>query len=227
MSTASFLFIFSSSFMALFPVVNPIGTAFIVNGFFNDLNSKQRKVAIRKLMLNYIMIGIGTLAVGHLFLLLFGLAVPVIQLGGGLLICKAAIDLLMDPVTVDSEPSDHDLSSTKWSYLENRLFYPITFPISVDPGSISVIFTLMATASVQDSLLDTGINYVIIAFVFLCMAAILYLLLTQGQKVFKRLGSSGNLIINKMIAFFTFCVGIQIIVEGVAKIFNLDITIFS
>ena len=228
MSTASFLFIFSSSFMALFPVVNPIGGAFIVNGFFSNLDDKHRKIAIKKLLINYLLIGLGTLAVGHLFLLLFGLAVPVIQLGGGLLICKAAIDLLMDaPEAAQKSESEKSVTASQWSELESKLFYPITFPISVDPGSISVIFTLMATASVKDSMLDTGINYMIIATVFVCMAAILYLLLTQGQRFFKRLGDSGNLVINKLIAFFTFCVGIQIMVEGIAKIFNLDISIFS
>ena len=32
------------------------------------------------------------------------------------------------------------------------------------------------------------------------------------------------MIINKMVAFFTFCVGIQIIAEGVEKIFHLSLS---
>ena len=91
MSLSNLLIIFSSSFMALFPVVNPLGNGFVVNGFFTDLDPKQRKTAIQKLIFNFIMIGVGTLVIGHLFLLIFGLAIPVIQLGGGILICKTAI----------------------------------------------------------------------------------------------------------------------------------------
>lgn len=34
MSLSNLLIIFSSSFMALFPVVNPLGNGFVVNGFF-------------------------------------------------------------------------------------------------------------------------------------------------------------------------------------------------
>ena len=82
MSLSSLLIIFSSSFMALFPVINPLGNGFVVNGFFANLDPSQRKTAIQKLTINFIMIGVGTLLIGHLFLLIFGLAIPVIQLGG-------------------------------------------------------------------------------------------------------------------------------------------------
>lgn len=64
MSLSNLLIIFSSSFMALFPVVNPLGNGFVVNGFFTDLDPKQRKTAIRKLILNFIIIGVGTLVIG-------------------------------------------------------------------------------------------------------------------------------------------------------------------
>ena len=98
MSLSSLLIIFSSSFMALFPVINPLGNGFVVNGFFANLDPSQRKTAIQKLTINFIMIGVGTLLIGHLFLLIFGLAIPVIQLGGGILICKTAIELLGDSI---------------------------------------------------------------------------------------------------------------------------------
>ena len=33
----------------------------------------------------------------------------------------------------------------------------------------------------------------------------------------------GSIVINKMVAFFTFCVGVQIVVTGIAKLFNLHV----
>ena len=203
MSLSSLLIIFSSSFMALFPVINPLGNGFVVNGFFANLDPSQRKTAIQKLTINFIMIGVGTLLIGHLFLLIFGLAIPVIQLGGGILICN--------------------VDSFKWKSIEQKIFYPITFPISIGPGSISVIFTLMASASVKGKLLHTGINYLVIALVIICMAGILYVFLSQGQRIIQKLGPVGNQIINKLVAFFTFCIGIQISVTGISQIFHLNI----
>lgn len=44
MSLSNLLIIFSSSFMALFPVINPLGNGFVVNGFLqiSILNSGKR-----------------------------------------------------------------------------------------------------------------------------------------------------------------------------------------
>ena len=141
MSLSNLLIIFSSSFMALFPVVNPLGNGFVVNGFFTDLDPKQRKTAIQKLILNFIMIGVGTLVIGHLFLLIFGLAIPVIQLGGGILICKTAMELLADSGSSDKGESNQNLDSFKWKNIEQKIFYPITFPISRDPVADKYIST--------------------------------------------------------------------------------------
>ena len=204
MSLSSLLIIFSSSFMALFPVINPLGNGFVVNGFFANLDPSQRKTAIQKLTINFIMIGVGTLLIGHLFLLIFGLAIPVIQLGGGILICKTAIELLGDSNSSDKEGTSQNVDSFKWKSIEQKIFYPITFPISIGPGSISVIFTLMASAMI-------------------CMAGILYVFLSQGQRIIQKLGPVGNQIINKLVAFFTFCIGIQISVTGISQIFHLNI----
>lgn len=167
MSLSNLLIIFSSSFMALFPVINPLGNGFVVNGFFTDLDPQQRKAAIQKLTLNFIMIGVGTLVIGHLFLLIFGLAIPVIQLGGGILICKTAMELLGDSGSSDKEEASKNVDGFRWKNIEQKIFYPITFPISIGPGSISVIFTLMASASVKGKLLQTGINYLVIALVII------------------------------------------------------------
>ena len=215
MSLSNLLIIFSSSFMALFPVINPLGNGFVVNGFFTDLDPQQRKAAIQKLTLNFIMIGVGTL--------IFGLAIPVIQLGGGMLICKTAMELLGDSGSSDKEETSKNVDGFRWKNIEQKIFYPITFPISIGPGSISVIFTLMASASVKGKLLQTGINYLVIALVIICMAAIFYVFLSQGQRFIQKLGPVGNQIINKLVAFFTFCIGIQISVTGISQIFHLNI----
>lgn len=223
MSLSHLLIIFSSSFMALFPVINPLGNGFVVNGFLIGLDARQRKIAIQKLIFNYILIGLGTLAIGHLFLLIFGLAIPVIQLGGGILICKTAIELLADTGSSEKEEPDRSLDSTQWQNIERKIFYPITFPMSIGPGSISVIFTLMASASVKGKLLQTGVNYAVIGLVIVCMAAILYVFLSQGQRIIQKIGPVGNLIINKLVAFFTFCIGLQIGLTGISQIFHLNI----
>ena len=82
---------FISAFMALFPVANPVGAGFIVNGFLSGLDSANRKTIIRRILIDYLCGGLGSLAIGHFVLLLFDLSLPVVQLGGGLLLFRPAL----------------------------------------------------------------------------------------------------------------------------------------
>lgn len=217
------LYTFLSSFIALFPVMNPISSGFIVNGFLQDLDHVHRKAYTKKIVTNTFLIGIGSLVAGHLILLLFGLAVPVIQVGGGIIICKTGMEWLSDTGKIKQDKKQQEIDDLDLLGVESKLFYPVSFPISIGPGSISVIFTLMATAVVKGNLLQTGINYFLIALVLLILCIILYVFLSKGTQLIRKLGPSGNLIINKLVAFITFCIGIQIIVTGISKIFHLNI----
>lgn len=214
---------FISSFMALFPVANPVGSGFIINGFLSGLEHKERRSVIRRIAVNYLMIGLGSLAIGHFVLSLFGLSLPIVELGGGLLICKTALQWLSDSDLSTGNPVGKSADPVSIRALESKVFYPITFPISIGPGSISVIFTLMASASVKGNLGRSLLNYAVIAFVIALMCLVLFVILSQGQRIMKKIGGTVAMIINKMVAFFTFCVGIQIIAEGIAKIFKLNI----
>jgi MarC family membrane protein len=224
MSVQALVFVFTSALIALFPVVNPIGNGFIIDGFIKDLDEELRKSAAKKVFINCLLIGIGSLLAGHFVLSLFGLAIPVIQVGGGIIICKTGMEMLSGSSS-SSEADDKQKTINKINIdeIERKLFYPLSFPIVVGAGSISVIFTLMANGTVKGDFIHTGINYLAIGLALFIMLAILYVFLLQGHKFIKRLGDSGNLIINKLVAFITFCIGIQILVTGISKIFHIPV----
>ena len=211
-----FLFTFISAFMALFPVANPVGAGFLVNGLLSGLDDEDRKSIIRRIITDYLL-------VGHFVLTLFGLSLPVIQLGGGLLICRTALQWLSDSDSSVGHAQGKDVNPLHKIALESQVFYPITFPISIGPGSVSVILTLMASVSMKDGWAKGLLSYAIIALVIVLMCLILYLFLSQGERIIRKIGTSGSIVINKMVAFFTFCVGVQIVVTGIAKLFHLHL----
>lgn len=224
MSIQDLIYIFTSSFIALFPVMNPIGGGFIVNGFLQDLDDAERKTINKKIIRNCLLIGLGSLAMGHLVLLIFGLAVPVIQIGGGIIICKTAWEWLSESSSpTPDKDKEKVISKLSASDIEGKLFYPISFPTTIGPGSISVIFALMASASVKGNILQTGVHYAIIALVIIALCGILYIFLSQGTKMLKKIGKNGSLVINKLIAFITFCIGIQIFLNGISKAFHITV----
>lgn len=223
MQFIEFIYTFFASFLTLFPVTNPIGNAFIVNGFMHGLDNKDKKRLIKKIVLYCFLIGIGTLILGRFVLLLFGLNIAIIQLGGGLVICRTSFLMLSGGDTNENKKLKEESSMTLKDNLQNQLFYPISFPLIMGAGSISVILTMMATASNEANLLGTLINYGLIGLVIFAICIVLYLSMTQTQFILKRLGKSGHTIINKLIAFITFCIGLQITVTGLSKVFHLNI----
>ncbi len=219
MSIHVILYTFISSFMALFPVINPIGNSIIINGWLEGLNGAQRKAAIKKIVLNCMAVGIGSLVLGHLLLLIFDLAIPVIQIGGGVLICKTGWEWLSD----SKEAKDKETASMKFEDIEGKLFYPISFPISMGPGSISIILTLIASVTVKGNLFHTVIGYSLIGLAIIAVCILFYILMIQGRKVMRGLGNSVNIIVNKLVAFFMFCIGMQIMFSGISNLFNLNL----
>lgn len=76
-----------SSLITIFPLVNPIWTAFILNPFFSGLlKSEQREIA-QKIAL-YFYLCLATLLLGQYILEVFSLSVPVVQFAGGIIIYK-------------------------------------------------------------------------------------------------------------------------------------------
>ncbi len=212
----TFLQLLFFSIIALFPVVNPVGTAFIVSPYFSGLSDREKKVAVKKITLNAFSICAVTLFVGHWVLEIFGLSIPIIQLAGGIMICKMGWDSLSD----DKEPEHHsaDITATSpFESLKGKLFYPITFPITTGAGTISVLFTLSAhsaKAGIHNYFINTGA--VLLAVVCICI--LIYVLYLNTKRFIQFLGSKGEKIINRIFAFLIFCVGLQIAVSGIKSL---------
>ena len=225
MTFHSVLYVFITSLITLFPVINPISEGLMVNGYLKGLDDAMRKKAAGKILVNCILICICSLLLGHLILLMFGLAVPVIQVGGGFVIMLTGYELLSsnDEPSVSTQPTPAQSRRADENALNMKLFYPISFPVAMGPGGISVIFTLMATSAVEDNLLHTCINYAMIALATIVILIGLYIMLVLGPRIMQKLGTSTNMIINKLVAFFIFCIGLQIIVDGVSKISHIQV----
>jgi MarC family membrane protein len=226
MTLHNLTYMFVSAFLALFPVVNPISDGMIIDRYLSGLSVEERKLIVRKITLNCIFVGIATLILGHFVLLLFGLAVPVIQLGGGVLICQVGLAGLSgsgdtNEPSLDTDANEHE--ADRFKRIRGETFYPLSFPISLGPGTISVIFALMANSSWKSDFLKTFVSYGIIGLAIIILCALIYICCLQGQKIIERLGNGGMEIINKLVSFLTFCVGLQIVVTGISDIFHLHI----
>ena len=218
----SFYHLLFMSLIALFPVINPIGTALMVSPYFVGLSKKGRQVSSRKIALYTFSLCVIFLILGHLILKLFGITIPVIQLAGGIMICKTGWESLTSnkqnveqPVSPNVDSADMGLSN-----IQGKLFYPLTFPLTVGGGTISVLFTLGAHAE-EVNTIDYIINLsaVLLAVIIMCVAVVI--LYQNTKTLLAHLSAQTENIVNRIMAFLIFCVGLQIAVTGIKAIFHI------
>jgi multiple antibiotic resistance protein len=214
----SFIHLLFIGVIALFPVVNPLGSAFMVSPYLVILDKDKRRVAVQKITFYAFCICTVSLFAGHWILELFGLSIPVIQLAGGIMICKIGWESLAS----DKKPDDNESALTngntdRFTYIQDKLFYPITFPVTTGAGTISVLFTLSAhsaRANVKQYLINTCA--ILLAIVFICI--LIYIFYLNTKRIINFVGSQGKTIIDRITAFLIFCVGLQIAVTGISSL---------
>src|SRR6185436_7946009 len=101
----------------------------LTRGLSNQGRAKlARTIAINGLVLMVVSIFIGTHILGF-----FGISLPVVQVGGGLIVLSTGWTLLRQP------DDDHGGDDAKRPCNENnymrQAFYPLTMPLTVGPGS--------------------------------------------------------------------------------------------
>lgn len=220
----NFIHLVLIGFVALFPVVNPIGTAFILSPYFSDLNRKERINAVKRVTLYSFMICAVTLFVGHWILELFGLSIPIIQLAGGIMICKIGWDFLATDHKAAPAPAVNTTDTQqleKIKEIEDKLFYPITFPITAGAGTIAVLFTLSAQIADKDiSVYMVNTCALLVSIIGICLLIFLFYLNTN--RLINYIGTHNEEIINRIMAFLIFCVGLQIATGGIIHIIKAN-----
>ena len=202
--------------ITLFPVVNPIGSAFILNPYFDNLTRAERKQAVKKIAFYAFAICTVTLFVGHWILELFGISIPIIQLAGGIMICKMGWESLSagNNSTENKVKAAHTAVSVAADKLQDKLFYPITFPVTTGAGTISVLFTLGARSTSEDMrhyIMNTGA--LVLAIIIICL--LVYIFYLNTKTLIQYMGPKGENVVNRISAFLIFCVGLQIAVNGI------------
>jgi multiple antibiotic resistance protein len=190
---------------ALLPIVNPVGSAPMFLAMTHGADSATRRTLAVRVAINSFLLLLGSLIFGNFVLRLFGLSVPVVQLAGGLVLCAMGWNILgADSPAPESAPRD--------DFAIARAFYPLTLPLTVDPGAISVAVTIGANHS-------TSISRVIIAILgaivgVAIISASVWLTYRYAERVAAWLGHSRLAAVLRLSAFIVLCIGVQIAWNG-------------
>jgi multiple antibiotic resistance protein len=207
--------LFKSTFLilsALFPIVNPLGSAPLFLSLTRYYSGEQRKLLSRRIALNSIFLIVGSYFIGTHILEFFGISIPVVQVGGGLVLVSTGWAMLKQKDEDETKVDVHRNVDT--NDLFQKAFYPLTLPLTVGPGSISVAITLGANEPHKDhqilySIIGAVIGSALIAgSVFLCYAF--------ADRLARVLGATGMSIVMRLSSFLLVCIGTQIIWNGLS-----------
>jgi multiple antibiotic resistance protein len=195
--------------VALFPIVDPLGGSPFFLALTREYAPEARKALSWRIAMNSFFLLIGSYFIGTYVLAFFGISLPVVQVGGGMIVIATGWTLLKQ-----RDDEKHDVHRTVQPQDTFRqAFYPLTMPLTVGPGSISVAITLGANAAHHHSYHPLTILAALIGLVLIAIS----ILLCYGfaDRLARILGATGMTVITQLSSFFLVCIGVQIAWNGV------------
>jgi len=200
-------------FVTLVSIINPPSSVPIFLAMTAGCSTSLRRTLAWRISFNVFVILVVSMFVGSHILSFFGLSLPIVQLGGGLLITSIGWRLLNQG---EVAPAAADTPAWPPEELATRAFYPLTLPLTVGPGSISVAITLGA---------NTPRSGVVGWFLSLWMAVgvalislSIYLCYRYAETIARVLGRTGTSVLLRLSAFISLCIGVQITWNGLVAL---------
>jgi len=200
---------------ALFPIVDPIGGSPIFLSLTRDYTTQTRRLLARRIAVNSFMLLIASFAIGSHVLSFFGISLPVVQVGGGLIVISAGWAMLNQKDSNDRSSVGRTVNCTD---ALRDAFYPLTLPLTVGPGSISVAVTLGAN---EPHHLGANLLAILAAAIASALVAVsIYLCYGFADRLADVMGPAGMNVILRLSSFLLVCIGVQILWNGASKLLS-------
>lgn len=196
---------------ALFPIVDPLGGAPIFLVLTREYSADTRMALSRQIAIDSFFLMVGSYFIGTHILAFFGISLPVVQVGGGLVVTATGWKMLQQHH--DNEPVTKHQTVAPENPLR-QAFYPLTLPLTVGPGSISVAITLGANAAQYH-----GVNFLAVAIAAIVASVLIaisiFLCYGFSDRLARALGPTAMSVIMQLASFLLVCIGVQILWNGV------------
>jgi multiple antibiotic resistance protein len=206
--------VFLLTLSALFPIVDPLAGSPIFLAMTREYPPETRRALAWQVAINSLVLMVASYFVGAHVLNFFGVSLPVVQVGGGLIVASMGWGMLLE------KDETYQTSRKNVQCLDalHSAFYPLTLPLTVGPGSISVAVTLGANSTRR-----YGFHVAIILAAVIAMVAVaISVLLCYGlaDQLARLLGRTGMTVIVRLSSFLLVCIGVQIMWNGISALLS-------
>ena len=199
---------------ALFPIVNPLGGSPIFLALTREYPASARRILARRVALNSFVLLIASFVIGSHILAFFGISLPVVQVGGGLIVTANGWAMLGR-----KEEKDRGREASEKVNLQDifkNAFFPFTLPLTVGPGSISVAITLGANEPRHFGANLLAILAAVIASALVALS--IFICYGFADRLAALIGENAMSIILRLSSFLLVCIGVQILWNGLSAL---------
>jgi len=206
--------VFLLTISALFPIVDPLAGSPIFLAMTEKYPVLTRRTLAWRVATNSLLLMVGSYFVGANVLNFFGVSLPVVQIGGGLVVASMGWGMLLEK----EQTYETARKNVQCTDALHSAFYPLTLPLTVGPGSISVAITLGANSTRHYGFHITVVLAALIAMV--CVAISVLLCYGLADQIARVIGKTGMMIIVRLSSFLLVCIGVQIMWNGISALLS-------
>lgn len=199
----------------LLPIMNPPGNAALFLSTTDGASTKTRHSLAKMVSRNSFLMLLAFILLGSLVLKLFGISKDIVLIGGGILVMKMGWGLVTadDSVQNRNQAFTDSLTPEK---MKQTAFFPLSFPITVGPGTLAACLTVGAnfnapSTTVMVIRLLGGFTGIV------AIAIIVRVCYGYAEKIITSMGVTGGIIFMRISAFILLCIGIQLMWNGFAN----------
>jgi multiple antibiotic resistance protein len=212
---------FALGFSALLPLINPLGSALVFLGLVGRAPIDTYRSLARRIAINTVIFFAVIELIGSSLLGFFGISLPIMQVSGGIVIAMIGWSLLNQkesaPNPEKTEAAVPAVTKAEIAELQDKAFYPFTFPITAGPGCIVVMLTLSVHAT-QHTLTETVLARAGLFIAAVLLSGSIYLCYAYAPRIARSISPSTAHGILRVVAFILFCIGVQIAWNGISEL---------
>ena len=202
------------AFIGVLPSLNPLATAPLFVDQARGLSDQGRVMLAHRIGKNVAILLAVTMLTGSYVLRFFGVSLPAVRIAGGVIVASIAWRMLntQQATTDDATQMAQALTEDK---ARVKAFYPLTFPLTCGPGTISVAIAVGASLHSRTSIPMSLVNLSGGLVASLLLGLLVAVTFRYSSTLLRRLGDTGQVVFMRLMAFILLCVGVEIVWAGV------------
>ncbi len=200
---------FFASIIQLVVILNPVAATPIFLSITEGLRRKEKDYIAKKSATLGTMILLFFALFGKPFLSFFGISIPAIKIGGGILLFVIGMNMVYGEHKERHFPEDKDEIIAK---MDDISITPVTIPLIVGPGAMTTILVLSSQADTL--LLSTELCLA----VFVAMG-VTYIVLRSSEKIAGMISPFGMKAITKIMGLIVAAISAQLVLDGIRMFF--------